>query len=50
MSADKILKNLKDQDFEFVDLRFCDTRGKEHHLSLPTNAVDEDMLDRKSVV
>jgi hypothetical protein len=45
MSADKILKTLKDQDYEFVDLRFCDTRGKEQHLSLPTTVVDEDLFE-----
>jgi len=45
MSAEKILKTLKDEEFEFVDLRFCDTRGKEQHVSLPTNAVDDDMFE-----
>ncbi len=45
MSADKILKNLKDKEYEFVDLRFCDTRGKEQHLSMPTGAVDEDLFE-----
>jgi len=45
MSAEKVLKTLKDNDYEFVDLRFCDTRGKEHHLSLPVSAVDEDLFE-----
>jgi glutamine synthetase len=45
MSADKILKTLKDKDYEFVDLRFCDTRGKEQHVSLPLSAVDEDLFE-----
>ncbi|MDZ4730867.1 MAG: glutamate--ammonia ligase [Xanthomonadales bacterium] len=45
MSADKILKTLKDDDYEFVDLRFCDTRGKEQHISLPLSAADEDMFE-----
>jgi glutamine synthetase len=45
MSADKILKTLKEQDYEFVDLRFCDTRGKEQHVSMPVKAVDEDMFE-----
>ncbi len=45
MSADKILKALKDEDYKFVDLRFCDTRGKEQHFSLPVSAVDEDMFE-----
>ncbi len=45
MSAEKVLKTLKEKDYEFVDLRFCDTRGKEQHVSLPVSAVDEDMFE-----
>jgi len=45
MSADKLIKTLKDEDFEFVDLRFCDTRGKEQHVSLPVSVVDEDLFE-----
>jgi len=45
MSAEKLLKTLKDKDFEFVDLRFCDTRGKEQHVSLPLAAVSEDLFE-----
>lgn len=28
-------------DARFVDLRFTDTRGREHHMSMPASAVDE---------
>jgi glutamine synthetase len=45
MSAEKVLKTLKDQDYEFVYLRFCDTRGKEQHVSLPLAAVDDDLFE-----
>jgi glutamine synthetase len=45
MSAKDILKQIKEHDIEFVDLRFCDTRGKEQHVSLPVSAVDEDLFD-----
>src|SRR6056297_2599734 len=44
MSANEILKQIKDDDIEFVDLRFSDTLGKEQHVTLPVSAVDEDML------
>jgi len=44
MSAKDILKQIKDDDIEFVDLRFSDTLGKEQHVTLPVSAVDEDML------
>jgi glutamine synthetase len=45
MSADKILKTLKEKKYEYVDLRFCDTRGKEQHVTLPRSAVDEDLFE-----
>jgi glutamine synthetase len=45
MSAEKILKKIKEKEVEFVDLRFCDTRGKEQHVTLPAAAVDEDFFE-----
>ena len=45
MSADKILKLLEEKKYKFVDLRFCDTLGKEQHVSLPISAVDEDLFE-----
>ena len=45
MSADKILKTLKEKKYRFVDLRFCDTLGKEQHVSLPVKAADEDLFE-----
>ena len=45
MSAEKVVKTLKDKDFEFVDLRFCDTKGKEQHVTLPAGKADEDFFE-----
>ena len=45
MSTDKILKTLEEKKFKFVDLRFCDTLGKEQHVTLPISAVDEDLFE-----
>ena len=45
MSAEKILKTLEEKKYKFVDLRFCDTLGKEQHVSLPLSAVDEDLFE-----
>ena len=45
MSTDKILKTLEEKKFKYVDLRFCDTLGKEQHVSLPVGAVDEDLFE-----
>jgi len=44
MSAKDILKRIKDEELEFVDLRFSDTLGKEQHVTLPASQIDEDML------
>ena len=45
MTADKILKSLEEDKYKFVDLRFCDTMGKEQHVTLPIDAVDEDLFE-----
>lgn len=39
MSA-KVLKMIKDKDVKFVDFRFCDTLGKEQHVSVPAHTID----------
>jgi len=40
-----VLKMIADHEVKFVDLRFTDTAGKEHHVSLPAHTVDEDKLE-----
>ena len=40
-----VLKLIKDSSASFVDLRFTDTRGKEQHVTLAANEVDEDFLE-----
>jgi len=45
MSTEKILKTLEEKNYKYVDLRFCDTLGKEQHVSLPVGAVDEDLFE-----
>ncbi|HHC72514.1 MAG TPA: glutamate--ammonia ligase [Thiotrichales bacterium] len=42
--ASKVLKMIKDNEVKFVDFRFTDTRGKEQHVTMPANVVDEDMF------
>jgi glutamine synthetase len=41
MSANDILKNIKDNEVKFVDLRFTDPRGKMQHVTIDTAVVDE---------
>ena len=45
MSAAEVLKKISDEDIAYVDLRFCDTRGKEQHVTMPAAAVDEDFFE-----
>lgn len=43
MSAD-VMNMIKDQDAKYVDLRFCDTRGKEQHVTIPCHTIDDDFF------
>ena len=40
-----VLKSLKDDEIAYVDLRFCDPRGKLQHVTVIADLVDEDFLD-----
>ena len=42
--AQSILKMIKDEDIAYVDVRFCDTRGKMQHVTMDGSIVDEDMF------
>ncbi len=43
-TASDILKQIKDEDIKFVDLRFTDPKGKMQHLTMDVAIVDEDMF------
>ena len=45
MSANDVLKTIKDKDIEYVDLRFTDPRGKLQHVTMDGKMVDEGMLN-----
>ncbi|HEX9932695.1 MAG TPA: type I glutamate--ammonia ligase [Allosphingosinicella sp.] len=42
--AGTILGRIKDEEIEWVDLRFTDPKGKWQHLSMVASAIDEDQL------
>ena len=44
MSANNVLKTIKDKEIEYVDLRFTDPRGKLQHVTMDAIVVDGDML------
>jgi len=45
MSKDAVLKLIKDEDVEYVDIRFTDPRGRLQHVTVIADLVDEDFLD-----
>ena len=44
MSASDVMKQIKDNDVKFLDLRFTDPRGKMQHVTIDTAVVDEDLF------
>ncbi|MDE1466979.1 type I glutamate--ammonia ligase [Aurantiacibacter sp. D1-12] len=44
-SAADIVKQIADEEIEWVDVRFTDPKGKWQHLSMCASVVDEDMLE-----
>ncbi|WP_417309528.1 type I glutamate--ammonia ligase [Devosia sp.] len=44
-TASDILKRIKDEDIKYLDLRFCDIRGKMQHVTLDVSVVDEDLFE-----
>ena len=45
MSAADALKMIQENKVKFVDFRFTDTRGKEQHVSVPADVVQEDTFE-----
>jgi len=41
MSAQDVMKLMKDKGVKFVDMRFTDTKGKEQHVTFPANKISE---------
>jgi len=45
MTPAEILGLIKESDVKFIDLRFTDTKGKEHHVTVPGHVLDEDLFE-----
>lgn len=41
MSGKEVLKTIEEKGVKFVDFRFCDTKGKEQHVTVPAHTIDE---------
>ena len=44
MTPTDVVKLIKDKEIRFADLRFTDTRGKEHHITVPAGYVNADFF------
>ncbi len=44
MSGKDVLKLIEDKSVKYVDFRFCDTRGKEQHVTAPAHTVEEELF------
>lgn len=42
MAVEKVLSLLEEHDVRFVDLRFTDTKGKQHHMTIPARIVAQE--------
>jgi glutamine synthetase len=40
-----VIKLIKEKDVEFVDLRFADMLGKQHHVTFPSSAIDASVFE-----
>jgi glutamine synthetase len=45
MSAENVLSMMKEKEIKFVDLRFTDTRGKEQHVTITSDTIDDDFFE-----
>lgn len=45
MSANDVLQLIRDEEVEFVDFRFADMLGKQHHVAYPAHTVDESTFE-----
>ncbi|HCN72384.1 MAG TPA: glutamine synthetase, partial [Pusillimonas sp.] len=44
-TPEEVIKLMQDKEVAFVDFRFTDTLGREHHMTVPAHAVDEEKLE-----
>ncbi|MFZ4700579.1 MAG: glutamine synthetase beta-grasp domain-containing protein, partial [Candidatus Methylumidiphilus sp.] len=40
-----VLQMISEKEVRYVDFRFCDTRGKEQHVTVPASTIDEDLFE-----
>ena len=45
MSKEKVYGLIEEHEVRFIDLRFCDTRGKEQHVTVPVNTITDEFFE-----
>ena len=45
MKPNEVLGLIKEHEVKFVDFRFTDSIGKEHHVTVPAHTVDDDLFE-----
>lgn len=46
----KIFAAIKEHEAKFIDLRFSDILGKEHHITLPISAINDDFIENGKMI
>ncbi|HLR12782.1 MAG TPA: glutamine synthetase, partial [Burkholderiaceae bacterium] len=44
-TPERVIAHLAEHDIAFVDFRFTDTPGREHHLTVPAHTVNGDLFE-----
>ena len=45
MTAADVIALIKEKEIKFIDFRFTDTRGKEHHITVPAHTVKDQLFE-----
>ena len=48
-NAAEVLGLIKEHEIEFVDLRFADMLGVQHHVSYPAHSVDDSLFEYRKM-
>lgn len=50
MSEEEVFSAITEYDAKFVDLRFTDTRGQSHHITIPVSAINRDFFENGKMI
>ena len=50
MSGQDVISTIKEKGVKYVDFRFCDTKGKEQHVTVPAHTIDDSVFTEGKTV